>query len=110
MVKQGSYTKVTPLPSNVPRLLALDLLHSHDEWIRLNPLVIGVKPIDAPRTAAADEYFSNWYEITEQLKLGPGWNKKLAFKGCFHSQPWGLQTHIYLPAGIEMRNKYRVGE
>ncbi len=63
------YTQITPLPPNVPRLLALDLLHSHDEFIRLNPLVTNVKPIDAPRTAEGDEYFSSWYEISQNMKV-----------------------------------------
>ena len=110
MVKQVHYTKITALPSNVPRLLAVDLLHSHDEFIKLNPLVTGVKAIEAPRNAAADEYFSNWYEISELLSVGLGMKKKVSFNGVFHNQPWGLQTHVFAPGGVEMRNKYRIGK
>lgn len=110
MVKEVYYTKITPLPSNVPRLLALDLLHSHDEFIKLNPLVTGVKPIEAPRTADADEYFSHWYTISEVIRWGPGLKKKIAFNGVFHNQPWGLQSHVMAPMGVEFRNKYRIGE
>jgi len=102
------YTKITPLPSNVPRLLALDLLHSHDEFIRLNPLVTDVKPIEAPRDAEGDEFFSNWYRIYEKTKTA-GIPIKIDFKGCFHNQSWGMQSHMLGPAGIEMRNKYRIG-
>lgn len=103
------YTKVTPLPSNVPRQLAIDLLHSHEEFIRLNNLVTGVKPIEAPRNAASDEYFSNWYEISEVITWGFGMKKKMSFKGCFHNQPWGMQSHVHAPANTEMRNSYRIG-
>lgn len=49
MGKRIVYTKITPLPSNVPRQLAIELLHSHEEVIELNPLVTGVKRIEAPR-------------------------------------------------------------
>lgn len=49
MGKRVVYTKITPLPSNVPRQLAIELLHSHEEVIELNPLVTGAKAIEAPR-------------------------------------------------------------
>ena len=109
MVKRIVYTKITALPSNVPRQLALDMLHSHEEVIKLNPLVTGVKAIEAPRDARPDEFFSNWYEISEVITWGPGLRKKIAFKGVFHSQPWGMQSHVYAPMGVDMRNKYRIG-
>ena len=53
MGKRTVYTTITPLPAHVPRELALDMLHSHTEVIQLNPLVTGVKPVDAPRDAAS---------------------------------------------------------
>ncbi|WPH04717.1 Hypothetical protein R9X50_00761000 [Acrodontium crateriforme] len=109
MGKKVVYTKITPLPSNVPRQLALDMLHSHTEVIELNPLVTGVKTTTAPRDAHADEFFSNWYEISEIITWGFGIKKKINFKGVFHDQPWGLQAHVYAPMGVDLRNKYRVG-
>jgi hypothetical protein len=33
----------------------------------------------------------------------------ISFNGCFHDLPWGLQTHIYAPANVDLRNKYRIG-
>ena len=33
---------------------------------------------------------------------------KINFKGVFHDMPWGLQTHIYAPAGVETRNKWQI--
>jgi hypothetical protein len=67
MVKKIIYTKITPLPNNVPRELAVELLHAHEEVAKLNPLVTGVKTIDAPRDCPNEEYFSQWYEISVRL-------------------------------------------
>jgi hypothetical protein len=35
--------------------------------------------------------------------------KRISFKGVFHDQPWGMQSHIYAPMGVDLRNKYRIG-
>lgn len=32
----------------------------------------------------------------------------IKFNGCFHDMPWGLQTHIYAPMNVDLRNKYRI--
>ncbi|KAI1152393.1 hypothetical protein F4825DRAFT_418896 [Nemania diffusa] len=111
--KKEVYTIITPIPSFIPRQLAIDILHSHGEVITLNPLVLDHKQIAAPRDAASDEYFSTWYEITERVQFVPGMGKfgsgKISFNACFHDLPWGLQTHVYAPLNIDMRNKYRIG-
>ena len=60
---------------------------------------------DAPN----DEYFSTWYEINEIITWGFGLRKKIAFKGVFHDQPYGLQSHVYAPFGVDLRNKYSIG-
>ncbi|TDZ24463.1 hypothetical protein Cob_v003361 [Colletotrichum orbiculare MAFF 240422] len=110
--KKEVYTTITPIPGFIPRQLAIDILHSHSEVITLNPLVLEHKPIPAPRDAAADEYYSTWYEITERVQFIPGIGKmgsgKISFNGCFHDMPWGLQTHTYAPMNIDLRNKYRI--
>ncbi|KAI1171170.1 hypothetical protein F4777DRAFT_69222 [Nemania sp. FL0916] len=111
--KKEVYTIITPIPSFIPRQLAIDILHSHAEVITLNPLVLSHKQITAPRDAAADEFFSTWYEITERVQFVPGMGKlgsgKISFNACFHDLPWGLQTHVYAPLNIDLRNKYRIG-
>ncbi|KAI1182207.1 hypothetical protein F5B17DRAFT_444424 [Nemania serpens] len=111
--KKEAYTIITPIPGFIPRQLAIDILHSHGEVITLNPLVLGHKQIPAPRDAAADEYFSTWYEITERVQFVPGMGRfgsgKISFNACFHDLPWGLQTHVYAPLNIDMRSKYRIG-
>ena len=110
--KKEAYTVITPIPSFIPRQLAIDILQSHSEVITLNPLVIDHKPIPAPRDAAADEFYSTWYEITERVQFVPGVGKlgssKITFRGVFHDLPDGLQTHIYVPFGIDLRNRYRI--
>ncbi|KAF2464774.1 uncharacterized protein BDR25DRAFT_95211 [Lindgomyces ingoldianus] len=112
MRKKVNYTNITSIPSFIPRQLAIDILHSHGEIIELNPLVLGFEGIKAPRDAPADEFYSTWYEITERIQYIPGVGKmgsgKIKFKGCFHDMPWGLQTHIYAPAGVDLRNKWQI--
>lgn len=110
--KKEVYTVVTPIPGFIPRQLAIDILHAHSEVITLNPLVLSHRPIPAPRTAAADEFYSTWYEIVERIQYVPGIGRagsgQITFSGCFHDLPWGLQTHIYAPLGIDLRHRYRV--
>ncbi|KHN95487.1 uncharacterized protein MAM_06764 [Metarhizium album ARSEF 1941] len=111
--KKDVFTVITPIPGFIPRQLALDILHSHSEVITLNPLVLDHKPISAPRDAAADEFYSTWYEITQRIQFVPGMGNlgsgKITFNGCFHDMPWGLQTHVYAPFNVEMRSKYQIG-
>lgn len=110
--KKESFTVITPIPGFIPRQLAIDILHSHSEVITLNPLVLDHKPIAAPRDAQSDEFYSTWYEITERIQYLPGIGKMgsgtIKFNGCFHDMPWGLQTHIYAPMNVDLRNKYRI--
>lgn len=110
--KKEAYTVVTPIPGFIPRQLAIDMLHAHSEVITLNPLVLSHRPVAAPRTAAADEFYSTWYEIVERIQYVPGLGRAgaghISFCSCFHDLPWGLQTHIYAPLGIDLRNRYRV--
>ena len=112
MGRKTLYTNITPLPSHIPRQLAIDMLHSHGEIIELNPLVLEHHPIKAPKNATADEFFAVWHEITERIQYIPGMGKmasgKINFKGVFHDMPWGLQTHIYAPAGVDLRNKWQI--
>jgi len=112
MRKKTNYTQVTPIPSTIPRQLAVEMLHSHGEIITLNPLVLDYKPVKAPRDAPADEYYSTWYEIQQKIQFVPGAGKmgsgKIHFKGCFHDMDYGIQTHMYAPANVDLRNKWRI--
>jgi hypothetical protein len=110
--KKTVYINITPIPQHIPRQLAVDLLHSHGEIITLNPLVTDYVPCKAPNSAPADEYYSTWYNISQRIQYVPGVGKigsgSIKFNGCFHDMPWGLQTHIYAPAGVDLRNKWRI--
>ncbi|KAF1809469.1 hypothetical protein P152DRAFT_384906, partial [Eremomyces bilateralis CBS 781.70] len=110
--KKDVYTNITPIPSHIPRQLAIDILHSHSEIITLNPLVTGHQPTKPPRNAEADEFYATWYEIAERVQFVPGLGKmgsgQITFKGCFHDMPWGLQTHILAPMSVDLRNNWRI--
>lgn len=110
--KKTTYINITPIASNIPRQLAIDMLHSHAEVIELNPLVVSFEAIKAPRDAPADEFYSTWYEVTQRIQYVPGIGKLgsglIKFKCCFHDMPWGLQTHTYAPANVDMRNKWQI--
>jgi hypothetical protein len=112
MKKKTTYTHITPIPSFIPRQLAIDMLQSHGEIIELNPLVTGFEAIKAPRNAPADEFYASWYEISQRIQYIPGIGKlgsgAVKFNGCFHDMPWGLQTHTYAPAGVDLRNKWQI--
>jgi hypothetical protein len=110
MPKQTLFTNITPLPPNIPRELAIAMLHNHDEMIQLNPLVIEHHPIKAPRDAPADEFLDCvWQEMTDRISYLPGIKGKVSYKACFHDYPSGLQTHIYAPLGVDIREKWSVG-
>lgn len=112
MRKRTTYVNITPIPSFIPRQLAIDFLHSHGEIIELNPLVTGHEAIKAPRDAPADEFYSTWYEISQRIQYIPGIGKMgsgaIKFRGVFHDLPFGLQTHTYAPANVDLRNKWQI--
>lgn len=81
--------------------------------IDLNPLVIHRAPCKAPGFAPADEYFSTWYMLKDKVQYIPGSNKmsgNVSYHACFHDLSIGLQTHVYAPLGLEIRNKWTLGE
>lgn len=109
---KANYTSCAPIPAFIPHQLAIDILHNHAEVITANPLVIEHRPRTPPNQASSDELHSTWYDIVERIQYLPGLGKlgsgKITFPACFHNMPWGLQTHIYAPMGVDMRVDYRV--
>lgn len=88
------------------------MLHDHDEMIELNPLVIEHHPIKTPRDAPADEFLDCvWQELTDRIHYLPGGMVKgrVSYKACFHDLPRGLQTHIYAPTGLDIREHWSIG-
>ncbi|KAJ9498127.1 hypothetical protein H2202_006277 [Exophiala xenobiotica] len=112
MPKRTLFTNITPLPSQVSREVAIAMLHNHDEMIELNPMVIEHHPIKTPRDAPADEFLDCvWQELTDKVHYLPGGlvKGKVSYKACFHDTPFGLQTHIYAPTGLDIREKWSIG-
>ena len=112
MPKRILFTNITPLPPEVTREVAIAMVHNHDEMIELNPLVIEHHPIKTPRDAPADEFLDCvWQELTDRIHYLPGGmvKGKVTYKACFHDLPTGLQTHIYAPTGLDIREKWSIG-
>lgn len=88
------------------------MLHNHDEMIELNPMVIEHHPIKTPRDAPADEFLDCvWQELTDKVHYLPGGMVKgtVKYRACFHDTAYGLQTHIYAPTGLDIREKWSIG-
>lgn len=85
----------------------METLRNHFEMIDLNPLVIERKRQDkAPPFAGPEEFHATWYQITDNIKGLPG---TTTYYGCFHDLADGLQTHVYAPAGLDIRGKWQLG-
>lgn len=111
MEKRSFITNITPLPLAISREVAVSFLHDHVEMIELNPLVIRHQRTTAPPNATPEEVINcNWYEITDVINYLPGGMVKseLSYKGGFYDLPDGLQTHIFAPAGVDMKTIWRV--
>ncbi|KAF4547413.1 Hypothetical protein D9617_43g040290 [Elsinoe fawcettii] len=109
MSKRTLYTIVTPLPATITRETAVRALHDHAEMIQLNPLVIKHIPCRPHPQSPPDEFHATWYELTDKISYFPGIKGKVSYKACFHDLPGGLQTHVYAPAGLEIKEKWTIG-
>lgn len=109
MSRRSIYTVITPLPATISRRTAVEQLHSHGEMIELNPLVIKHVQSKPPPNAPADEFHCTWYELTDKITYLPGIKGKVNYKACFHDLPLGIQTHVYAPAGLEIKEKWSIG-
>ena len=106
------FTKITPLPRDVPRRLAIEILHDHDSMIKLNPHVIEHHIIKTPRNAPADESIDYvWHKITDGISYQPGIEDgKVSYKACFYNSPLGLITHTYYAAGaVNIEDEWSIG-
>jgi hypothetical protein len=111
MSKRSVFTTITPLPAGITRLTVLDTLYTHVEMIDLNPLVEERHPIKPPSKATAEEYHCQWYELTDKVSYLPGGlaSGKVTYQACFHDLANGLQTHVYAPLGLDIKNKWTLG-
>ncbi|PGH14376.1 hypothetical protein AJ80_05966 [Polytolypa hystricis UAMH7299] len=110
MSKRSIFTTVTPIPSYVTRDMVVEMLHNHTEMIELNPLVIKHSLCKPPPNATSDEYHCVWYELTDKIQYLPGGmlSGNVSYKACFYDLPRGLQTHVYAPAGLDIKEKWSV--
>ena len=111
MSRRSIFTTVTPLPAGITRESVIATLYDHTEMIDLNPLVIERHPVKPPAKATPEEYHCLWYEITDRVQYLPGGmvSGKVSYNACFHNLPQGLQTHVYAPLGLDIKNKWSLG-
>lgn len=111
MSRRTIYTIITPLPSTVSRRTAINALHNHSGMIELSPIVLKHGLTKAPGNAPPDEYHCTWYSITDRVSYLPGGMVKgqVTYKVCFHDLPSGMQSHVYAPAGLDIKGKWSVG-
>ena len=112
MSKRAVFTNITKLPSHIARETAVEVLHDHDEMITLNPLVIRHTSSTPPPNATPEEVkVMSWYEITDEIIYIPGTQVKgeTSYKVGFYDIPLGCQTHVFAPAGVDIKAKWSVG-
>lgn len=112
MSKRSVFTSITPLPAHVSRETATALLHDHHEMITMNPLVIRLEQTTPPPNATPEEVkVMHWYAITDEIVYVPGTKVKgeTTYKAGFYDLPHGLQTHVFAPAGVDIKTKWSVG-
>ena len=111
MSKRSIFTTVTPLPAGITRDSVISTLYDHTEMIDLNPLVIERHPVKPPANATPEEFHCLWYELTDRIQYLPGGlvTGKVSYHACFHNLPQGLQTHVYAPLGLNIKNKWTLG-
>lgn len=104
-------TVLLAIPYGISRATVLETLHSHTEMIDLNPLVIERHPIKAPPSASHEEFHCQWYSLTDRVQYLPGGliQGKVTYSACFHDLTMGLQTHVFAPMGLDIKNKWTLG-
>src|SRR4051812_40488120 len=79
--------------------------------IDLNPSHEDRHMIKPPPEASPEEYHCQWYQITDKVSYLPAGmvTGKVRIKACFHDLAMGLQTHVYAPMGLDIKEKWTVG-
>lgn len=104
------FSSLTPLPRSSDA--ALESLHDHVAMITQNPLVVQYAPCQPPPFAPPDELDAIWYELTDRIALLPYGllPHHVHYHACFRDTPQGVQTHVYAPMGVDIRNDWRVSD
>ncbi|KAJ5183933.1 hypothetical protein N7492_001549 [Penicillium capsulatum] len=103
------FSSRTPLPRSP---VIVQSLHDHAAMITQNPLVVQYAPCQPPPFAPPDELDAIWYELTDRIAFLPYGllSRHVRYHACFHDTPQGLQTHVYAPMGVDIRNDWRVSD
>ncbi|KAK7534887.1 uncharacterized protein J3D65DRAFT_526052, partial [Phyllosticta citribraziliensis] len=109
MSKRTVFTTITPLPAGVSKETVLEFLHDHLSMIDLNPLVVERHVIRPPRSATAEEFHCIWYSLTDRVSYIPGVSGEVSYNACFHDLFDGVQTHVYAPLGLDIKEKWSIG-
>ncbi|KAF2083959.1 hypothetical protein K490DRAFT_76189 [Saccharata proteae CBS 121410] len=111
MSKRSVFTTITPLPAGLTRQTVLEFLHNHTDMIDLNPLVIDRYPITPPSNGTVEEKNCTWYTLKDRVSYLPGGlvTGEVKYNACFHDLNTGVQTHIYAPLGLDIKEKWTVG-
>ncbi|KAF2143495.1 uncharacterized protein K452DRAFT_216744, partial [Aplosporella prunicola CBS 121167] len=109
MSKRTVFTTITPLPPGIGRETVMETLHSHVEMIDLNPLVIERHVRTPPADATPEEAGCIWYSLTDRVSYMPGVRGKVTYDACFHDLADGVQTHVFAPLGLDIKEKWSIG-
>ncbi|KAI9708682.1 MAG: hypothetical protein M1828_002686 [Chrysothrix sp. TS-e1954] len=55
-----------------------------------------------------NRFHAAWYTITDRMTYLPGVKGKLTYNVCFHDLANGVQTHVYAPTGVDIKDKWTV--
>jgi hypothetical protein len=109
MQRQSELSSFTLLDSSFSEKTIIDKLHDHGAMIEQNPLVIHYERCQPPADAP-DEPLNVWYTLTDRLDYLPRGllQGRIRYLASFRNTPRGLQTHIYAPLGVHIRNEWSV--
>ncbi|KAI8953605.1 hypothetical protein F4801DRAFT_102580 [Xylaria longipes] len=108
MSKRTTFTTISPLPAGIPREVVIEFLHSHQEMIDLNPLIIERHLIPPPPHAPDEEARCVWWSLTDKIAYLPGGlvSGEIEYTAAFNDLPNGVQTHCYAPLGTDIRERW----
>lgn len=49
-----------------------------------------------------------WYELTDRITYFPGITRNVKYHAGFQDLPDGLRTHVFAPAGLEIRETWTI--
>ena len=81
--------------------------------MELNPLIESTTKITrGPARATPEECaYGTWYEIVDKVSYLPKgmYTGKVKYHACFHDLVDGVQTRVYAPLGLDIKEKWSVG-